>query len=179
MQVKILEFLHDMQKNGGNYNMKKDNKLEVKFITKDKNILDIERGINSDTYFTKRYKSDVLDYDKLYLYASYKLELDNIAQGKIPENIMPSAILSKIPDELLERIYSLEVVFTSSKDTIKFFPEEKASNMGVVVVKLYAIRDDSNTKKVNVSNWPSKEDILPIGMTQNEFDSLKEYFEIY
>ena len=158
--------------------MKENNAIVLKFFRKDGTVLDISNKIDSDTYFIKQYKVDVIDYDKLYDYADYKLEIKNCEKGRIPSNIQVSTIISQIPEELLYNVYAVKVIFESDEKTIKFFAEENACSMGVMVVRLYSLKKDLDIPKSNENRWPTKKDNLPIRMTQHEFDSLKDYFKV-
>ena len=152
--------------------------INVKFITKESKILDVEKTLEKDLYFTKDFKEGKVNYSNLYVYGDYKFEVENCQNGVVG-NVTPAEVVSKIPDEILDRIYAVEILFSSNEETIKFFPQEKASSFGVIVVRLYEVKGKNDIKEASKKiNWPEANDVVPIGMTEHEFELLKEYYKV-
>lgn len=89
-----------------------------------------------------------------------------------------SEVISQIPHEMLSRVTAFEIIYSpSTPRDFEVFNDEFHSGYHVFLVRLYQAKNDINREAHPVGMYPNKKSVLPIGMTEEEFEKLKALFD--
>lgn len=122
------------------------------------------------TWLTKsKDYADPVDYSKLLVLEDVKMlhEFGMIALFK------PSVgeVIRQIPKEHLEKVVTFEIIYGAIGMTSTFKDESK-QGFHVSIVRLYQSKDDSNDEAHPITEHPTEDSKIPVGITVEDFNEL-------
>lgn len=113
--------------------------------------------------------ADPVDYSKLSVLEDVKMlhEFGMIALFK------PSVgeVIRQISKEHLEKVVAFEIIDGAIGMT-GTFKDELKHGFHVSIVRLYQLKNDSNAEAQPITEYPTKDSKIPVGMTVKEFNEL-------
>ena len=139
---------------------------------------DLSQSELTDTAFIWFHKSNYaksVDYNKLSFLADVKM-LHSYGYTEIFKPTV-AEVIRQIPKEHLEKVVAFEIL-VGPVGMSGLFKDEFNAGFHVSIVRLYQEKDSSNLAASPVTNfYPSMDCITPIGMTEKDFEALKEFAE--
>lgn len=111
---------------------------------------------------------DVVDYSKFFL--EDRKMLHNYVPPKCFKSSV-SKVLRQISKDLLSKVVAFEILdgAVSYNDVCQ---DELKAGYHVSIVRLYQAKDDTNEAAKPVTNYPSDDSMVPVGMTQEQFERI-------
>ncbi|MBR4110344.1 MAG: hypothetical protein IKK43_01465 [Clostridia bacterium] len=83
-------------------------------------------------------------------------------------------IISQIPEELLPEVVAFQIIYSPDTcDDLNLFKKEVDAHYHVSVVRLYKKKGEKDTPAELLSEYPTSDSTLPIGMSPEKFEQLK------
>lgn len=110
--------------------------------------------------------ADEVDFSKLSVLEDRKMLHGYGYYGFFKPSV--GEVIRQIPKEYLEKVVAFEII-TGAIGMAGAFKAELNAGFHVSVVRLYQAKDDTNEEASSISQYPTSDSKLPVGMTEEEF----------
>ncbi len=80
-------------------------------------------------------------------------------------------VIRQIPKEYIEKVVAFEII-DGAIGMFRTFKEELNAGYHVSIVRLYQAKDDTNEAAQKITEYPTSDSKIPVGMTEEEFKEL-------
>ena len=116
---------------------------------------------------------DVADFSKLSVLADVKMLHGWGYYGFFKPSV--GEVIRQIPEEYIEKVVAFEIIHGAiGMNTI--FNAELNAGFHVSIVRLYQAKDSTNEAANPIDIYPTNDCKIPMGMTEEEFQGVKEMF---
>ena len=117
--------------------------------------------------------AEPVDYSKLSVLADVKMLHVWAYYGFFKPDV--GEVIRQIPKEYLENVVAFEII-CGAIGMNSIFNNELNAGFHVSIVRLYQAKDDTNEVAQPIDIYPTNDCKIPIGMTEKEFQWVKEAF---
>lgn len=119
--------------------------------------------------------ADIVDFSKLSVLADVKMLHTWGYYGLFKPSV--GEVIRQIPKEYLEKVTAFEILHGAISMT-SIYNAEFNAGFHVSIVRLYQAKNDTNESAQPVGFYPTNDSKTPIGMTEEEFQRIKEAFAL-
>ena len=117
--------------------------------------------------------AEPVDYSELSLLADVKMLHVWAYYGFFKPDV--GEVIRQIPAEYLEKVVAFEMI-DGAIGYNSIFNKELNAGFHVSIVRLYQAKDETNQEAQPIGIYPTSDCMIPIGMTEEEFQGVKAIF---